>query len=61
MNIKNRLAKLESKAVAHEPPKENPNITAEMWERSLNALAEAMGGTRAEVETALQELTHEQP
>lgn len=58
MTIKSRLAKLESKAVTNVPPRQT--LPAEMWERSINALADALGSTRAETEAALQELTHEQ-
>ena len=59
MNIKNRLTKLESKAGLKESPKENQNINPKMWERSMSALAAALGIERADVETALKELTNE--
>lgn len=62
MTTKNRLAKLESKAGGHVPPKENPHITAEMYARSMDTLARVLSKetgepiTGADAEKALKEL-----
>lgn len=59
MTLKNRITKLESKAITYEPPKENQKITAEMWERCFSTLADALVIEHADAETALKELAHE--
>ena len=56
MSQKSRVTKLETKAHENEPPKVNPNITAEMWERCINSLADALDIPRGDGLRALEAL-----
>lgn len=58
-NHKTRITKLESL----QPPAVVPvqRVSLDMWNRSMEALAEALETSRATVEAALRSLSNEQP
>lgn len=56
---KARITRLESKVVINEPPKKNPNISDEKFERCINSLAAALHCTRADVDEYFKELTND--
>ena len=58
MNIKNRIAKLESKTDTNTPPKQR--LTDQDFDRSLGLLADVIGVTRDELDKGLREMLQDE-
>lgn len=61
MSIKNRVRKIEQQAQTKSTWRDfiEGKITPDEWERGMNALAEALGITRAELDNQLETISDE--